>query len=49
MFETVLFQPITNAQQPHANTIPYLLHLCSMSEILLQPIVNVFLELCKSK
>lgn len=47
MFETVLFQSITNAQQPHANTIPYLLHLCSMSEILLQPIVNVFLELCK--
>lgn len=44
MFETVLYQPITSNTH---NTIPYLLHLCSMSEILLQPIINVFLELCK--
>lgn len=30
-----------------SNTIPYLMHLSSMSEILLQPIVQVFLELCR--
>ncbi|KAG4068286.1 hypothetical protein HA402_007806 [Bradysia odoriphaga] len=31
--------------QPQISTIPYLLHLCGMSEILLQPIINVFLDI----
>lgn len=34
---------------PMSSTIPYLMHLSSMSEILLQPIVQVFLELCKPR
>jgi hypothetical protein len=29
------------------STVPYLLHLAEMSDVLLQPIMNIFLELCK--
>lgn len=45
-----MLQPLfvkNQPSQPVKNTIPYLLHLCGMSEILLQPIVTVFLDLCK--
>lgn len=46
MLEAVL-HPNTNSNvQPHTNTVPYLMHLSSMSEILLQPILTVFLEIC---
>ena len=46
MIETSLFRNSTNAQ-PQLSTIPYLLQLSSKSDVLLQPIVSVFLELCK--
>lgn len=45
-----MLQPLfvkNQPSQPVKNTIPYLLHLSGMSEILLQPIVTVFLDLCK--
>ncbi|KAJ6637430.1 Integrator complex subunit 5 [Pseudolycoriella hygida] len=46
MLQAVL---ITNfaSIQPQISTIPYLLHLSNMSDILLQLIINVFLDLCK--
>lgn len=50
MLEDVLQPP--QAPAPGAavlNTIPYLMHLSSMSEILLQPIVQVFLDLCEHR
>lgn len=46
IFQAVFYQN-SSSVQPHVNTLPYFMHLCSMSEILLQPIINVFLELCK--
>lgn len=32
----------------HVNTLPFLMRLSGLSEVLLQPIVGVFMELCKS-
>lgn len=49
MLETSLNIALTGKaareDQTHTNTIPYLLHLCRMSDTLLQPIVAVFLEI----
>jgi hypothetical protein len=36
-----------NVQMIQINTVPYLLHLAEMSDVLLQPIMNIFLELCE--
>ncbi|GAB0088755.1 Integrator complex subunit 5 [Sergentomyia squamirostris] len=45
MFESVLYSPATGAYSSNLNTIPYLIHLAKMSEILLQTVVNVFLDI----
>lgn len=51
MLEDVLQPQQPLEATPHGatllNTIPYLMHLSSMSDILLQPIVQVFLDMCE--
>uniref|UniRef100_A0A1B0CEH9 Putative integrator complex subunit 5-like protein n=1 Tax=Lutzomyia longipalpis TaxID=7200 RepID=A0A1B0CEH9_LUTLO len=47
MFEAVLYPKTQGSLTPNLHTIPYLIHLSRMSEILLQPIINVFLDTFK--
>uniref|UniRef100_A0A1B0DPW1 Integrator complex subunit 5 C-terminal domain-containing protein n=1 Tax=Phlebotomus papatasi TaxID=29031 RepID=A0A1B0DPW1_PHLPP len=45
MFQAVLYPPTQGSLPPNLHTIPYLIHLSRMSDILLQPITNVFLDI----